>query len=59
MNTLVSNYSCESTFGVLTNELKTFDKIGLNNAGGIAMSRKNSDFTSGFRRLGKGSRLIC
>ena len=49
----VVNDPCESSFGVLTDELKTYENIGLTYAGGMALCKKNGDFASGFRKVGK------
>ena len=53
MNVASTNDACESTFGVLTDEIKTYDNIKLTHAGGMAMCRKNGDFNSGFKKIGK------
>ena len=56
-NIAVVNDPCESTFGVLIDEIKRHQNIGLTYAGGIAMSRKNGDFASGLKKLGKDSKF--
>ena len=43
INAAVVNNECESSFEVLMNELKTFKNTGVNNAGGVAIIRKNGD----------------
>ena len=47
----VANDPCESTFGVLTDDMKRHQKIGLTHVGGVAMSRKT--FASGLKKVGK------
>ena len=53
MNVASTNDVCESTSGVLTDEIKTHDDAKLTHAGGIAACRKNGDFNSGFKKIGK------
>ena len=53
----VANDRCESTFGVLTDEIKRHQNIGLTYARGVSMSRKNDDFASGLKKLGKYSKF--
>ena len=56
----VVNDPCESTFGVLTDELKTHENVGLTHAGGMAMCRKNGDFATGHRKVNKnGECVLC
>ena len=49
----VVNDPCESTFGIVTDEVKQYENIKLTHAGGMAMCRKNGDFASGCKKIGK------
>ena len=40
MNMSVVNDACESTFGVMTEEINVYKNIGLTHAGGVAMAKK-------------------
>ena len=40
MNVSVVNDACESTFGVMTEEINVYKNIGLTHAGGVAMAKK-------------------
>lgn len=59
MGVHVVNDQCESSFGVLTDELKTYENLGLTHAGGMALCEKNGDFASGFRKIGKDGKFIA
>ena len=48
----------ESSFGVLTDELKSYENLGLTYAGGMALCKKNGDFASGFRKVGKDGKFV-
>ena len=49
----VVNNQCESSFDILTDELKTYENLGLTHAGRMALCKKNGDFALGFRKVGK------
>ena len=49
----VANNPCKSSFGVLTDELKSYENLRLTYTGRIALCKKNGDFASGFRKVGK------
>ena len=55
----VINNQCESSFSVLIDELKTYENLGLRYASGMALCKKNGDFASGFRKVGKDSKFYC
>lgn len=57
-NIAAVNDACESTFGALTDEIKRHQNIGLTYAGGVAMSRKNGDFATGWKKLNKDGNCI-
>ena len=53
MNVASTNDACESTFGILTDEIKTYDNIKLSHVEGMALCRKNGDFNSGFKKISR------
>ena len=54
----VVNDQYESSFGILTDKLKTYENLGLACTGRIASCKKKSNFASGFRKLCKDSKFI-
>ena len=54
----VVNDPCESTFGIVTNEVKQYENIKLTHAEGMAMCRKNRDFASGYKKIEKDGNYI-
>ena len=54
---VVANDLYELTFGVLIDKIKKKQNIGWAYAEGVIMSRKNSDFASSLKKLGKESKF--
>ena len=46
---LIVNDPCEHSFGILADELKSYENLGLTFAGSMTLCKKNGDFASGFR----------
>ena len=57
MNASAVNDSCESTFGVATEEITTYENIGLTRASGIEIAKKNGYFNTGFKKMSKDVKL--
>ena len=52
------NDPCGSAFRVLSNQITIWNHAGLKNSGGIAMYKKNGDFASGHKRIGKNGKTL-
>lgn len=54
----VVNDVFEPFFRVLTDELKSYENLGLTFAGGMVLCKKNGDFQTGLRKIGKYGKLM-
>ena len=49
----VINDPCESTFGIFSDQITSYNHIGATNAGGMVLCKKNRDFSSGLKKVNK------
>ena len=49
----VVNDACESSFGVLADELESYENLGLACARGVVLFKKSSDFATRLKNIGK------
>jgi len=57
MNTTIVNDSYEFIFGIATKHISICTNIRLTHTVGIAIAKKNGDFTTGFKKISKDSKL--
>ena len=56
----VVNDPCESTFGVSSDKITSYNRISMTNAGDVALCKKNGDFASGHKKANKNGRTcVC
>ena len=57
MNATIVNDPYEFIFGIATKHISIYTNIRLTHTVGIAIAKKNSDFTTGFKKISKDSKL--